>query len=88
MRPPKNVTSSFFANAFKSPGNFAPNIAVRVAKKYKIKHVSIDLLKRSETVLFSVFVMRLYMCVCVCVCVCVCIIYILCSKDIKLKDII
>lgn len=55
-----NVTSLFFANPLKSSGNLAPNITVRVAKKYTKKEVSKDLLKRSETDLFSVFVTRLY----------------------------
>lgn len=61
MRPPKNVTSSFFAKTLKSSGNLAPNITVRVAKKYKIKQLSKDLLNRSGTGLFSVFVTRLHM---------------------------
>lgn len=60
IRPPKNVTSLFFANTLKCSGNLASNITVRVAKKYKIKEVSKDLLKRSETDLFSVCVTRLY----------------------------
>lgn len=60
MRPPKNVTSSFFAKTLKSSGNLAPNITVRVAKKYKIKQLSTDLLNKSETDLFSVFVTRLH----------------------------